>query len=301
MQNNELDKIYNILRRKFEPSHRDMNILFYTMGAILISVIFFTDKSDPFSYQYILTMIGMVIIFILLVYNSIKAIPPLEMFLKLPITKFILTIFFSGFVVYSAAEVSIIINSIFKVSSSNFKITLSLGTFFYFLNHLVTIFFLYTGVIILGLLIAYILESRVVEKDEFDKEKNAYWEFSWNEKCWYLVVMLLFFVGLFHYKNTVIQEDALKYKVFRIALEYDFDSKHHCTNIDSNYTVLYLGSQQNQVLINHYYKADLSNLEEFMTSRNYINFKHILNNDKLIFDTDECIYKKSKSSYQTLY
>lgn len=290
MDNNQLDQIYSLLRRKLEPSNRDMNILFYTLGAIFASVIFFTDKSDPLSYQYILVMIGMVIIFILLVYNSIKAIPPLEMFLKIPMTKFILTVFLSGYILYSAAEVSIIINSIFNVSSSNFKISASFGTFFYFLNHLVSIFWWYTICIMGGLVISYITEFCVRENDQFGNKINR--KISWNQKCWYFIVFSAFFIGLSHYKNIVVQEDSLKYKIFRLALQYDFESHHLCSNINKNYSVLYLGSQQDKVLINFNYQADFTNFEEFMTSKNYDNFSYNLKNNLFIFDVDQCIYSK---------
>ena len=126
------EKIYNLLKRKLEPNIDEMNTIFYLIGSIFVFCIFFTDKQDPSSYQYIFSMIGMVIVFILLVYNSIKNIPPLEFFLRIPITKFLLTVSLSGYIIYSTAEVSIIINSIFKVSSSNFKVSTVFRNFFLF-------------------------------------------------------------------------------------------------------------------------------------------------------------------------
>ncbi|QOW52329.1 MULTISPECIES: hypothetical protein [Acinetobacter] len=285
--NNKIDEIYQLLRNNCEPNYRDMNVLFYTLGTILIFTIFFTDKKDPTSYQYISSMIGMIIVFILLVFNSIKAIPPLELFLKIPLTKFILTFFFSGYIFYSLAEVSIIINTMFKVSSSNFKVSSSFGTFFYFLNHLVVIFFWYSNIIILALILLYLQESYIPEKNEFgEKKKESYWHFTWGEKCWYIIVFIAFSIILYHCKNIVLQEDALKYKIFRLALQYDFDGKHLCSNIEPNYSILYIGNQQNRVLVNSYYQANISNFEDFMTSREYNNFK----NNKLNFDIENCIY-----------
>lgn len=67
----------------------------------------------------------------------------------------------------------------------------------------------------------------------------------------------------YHWLTYDFSENEYPYKVYRLAHNLDFNSKHPCSNINENTKVIFLDSQYNKVLIDEN-SVQTRNLESFV-------------------------------------
>ncbi|OUY07503.1 hypothetical protein [Acinetobacter populi] len=281
-------KIYYLLKSKFDENYEDLNKLSSFFVVFGVIALFFSGGDS--SYQYIWYLIAMVVMFIMIVFNAVKAIYPLEQFLKIPMTKFLLSIFFTTTVVYSAAQVNIKLNEIFYISGSNFKYGVFFGSIIYFVNHIVSILLYIVALIIFYIFFDYIVDAYKTEKLEYGGEKS-YWKFEFNKKLWYLIVFLLYMLGLWHLNNVALDNKSINYKLFILAVKFDFDSKHRCSNVEDYYSVIYIDPSKERVLVNTSFTIDKS---IFGNNKENINaFNQRINSYRERFVVKECQYEKN--------
>lgn len=316
-----ISDIYTLLKNKANPEYYSLNVIFSVIGSLCVIGIFFSDPNEVDNYNYTLYLIGMVILYILVVFNSIKIVEPVEQFINIPITKFIILSFVSGVFAYSTVQASIELNSIFEISSSSFKTALLFGSFLIFLEHLIYLLHYYIAFIVIVFMLNYLFDSYIPNKKDKNKDKSTEeifdvnnlelnsdenkdksykeifngknWEFKGDKNAYKLIVMVLFFLGIIHLGNIALNQKSLKYKLFVLATNYDFDSKHSCKNIISDYPVAYVGANMDKVIINMNsgkYDVKINGIESFLRDKNYESFNQDLVEVKGYFKYERCIF-----------
>lgn len=159
---------------------------------------------------------------------------------KFSATKVVLSISFSGLVLYSTGKAAGAINSIFGVDAAAFPVTYAFTTAILVFNMVAPfLFFISLGAILHIFNAAGWIRSK------------------WNGKTYELppyhsfVFPVLASVIMYYgwaWSNNELGEDALPTKIYIIARSLDFNSKHECSNLEPGFPVVFLGAAQSSVL-----------------------------------------------------
>lgn len=296
-KNDILSKIYNLIDKKINPSFHNLNAIFSFFGTLFVIFLFSSYDGESANVYYILYIFGMVILYILTIFNTVKLVPEIEQFLKIPLTKFILALFISFYFAYASVQTSIDLNAVFSVPASNFKTSMFFGTFLYFLTHLVIILKWYVVAVIVIYFSNYLMKSYVSKEEGFQYLKGLFegsnWKFQFDSNVIKLVVVSVFLFGILHLQSMVLNVDSMRYKLYIIAINYDFDSKNSCKNNDGKYPVAYIGSNSDKVIINQYtgiYNVEILKLEKFLRDSTFEGFNKNLSIIKESFKYDKCLF-----------
>lgn len=292
-----LSELYNLYKNELEPNYYSLNVIFSLIGALFITGLFMSDPDDIYDQYYILYLIGMVILYVLIIFNTFKIAKPLDQFMSIPLTRIIIGFILSLIFAFSSAQTSIALNSIFSVPASTFKTSMLFGTFLYFLTHLILILKFYVSIAFGITLLIYFSESyKSVDKGiEYltGLLKLDNWTFNIDLSLGKAVVAFIFLLGIFHLDNVVLKVDSIKQKLYVLAINYDFDSENSCKNINGDYPVAYVGSNMDKVIVNRYegeYNVRIDKLERFLRDPNYKSFNNDLGIVQAYFERDKCIF-----------
>lgn len=174
----------------------------------------------------------------ILILNYIFRFDSIKYFYSLKFTKFISGFVFSAVILYSNTKASALLNDIFHVSATNFSYSLTFTTTFYSIAYISnTLFIIASGLLILLCLFeaSYYFEN---------KKLNS------NENIWVIVVLILFVIMTAAIQFREFSDNAIRYKAYQLALTMDFDKKNTCENIPDGFSVAYIGSGQQKVIVN---------------------------------------------------
>lgn len=179
-------------------------------------------------------------------------------FYELKFTKFISGLIFSAIILYSNSKASSSINEIFNVSATNFPYSLSFSTVFYSINYIANI--LSTTSLILAILLVLLEINQYFEKKEF----------HFNKDKWAIFVFFLFSIFSLGLQHREFSNDAIRYKAYQLALSMDFNKKYSCENIPAGFSVAYIGSSQQKVIINtsNFTNDEPDSFENFLMNSN---------------------------------
>lgn len=240
------------------------NSYFIGLSSISIIIIFSyyinIDDKENWARNYLFWgSIGGKIILSILVLNYFYRFDFIKYLFELKFTKFISGLIFSATVLYSNSKASSLINEIFSVSATNFPYSLTFTTVFYSINYIASIL----SIIALILTIIFIL----LEINHYIDTKV----FNFNKEKGIIIIFFLFFIISLGLQYREFSENSIRFKAYQLALGMDFNKKHSCDGIPSNFSVAYIGNSQQKVIIN------MSNLEENIP----VNFENFLmNSDK---------------------
>jgi len=312
-----ISKIYYLLRREVDPNYYNLNFLFSALGAVFVFGVFFTNPDEPEGGNYTMYLFGMIVLYILVVFNSIKLVEPIEQFIKIPLTRYIILTFVSGVFAYSTVQVSIELNSLFEVSGSNFKTALFFGSFIYFIVHVIAILNYYIWLAFGIFVINYLYDSYLPNKRDLNEghhlsdftnpdltypEKDNVFKGLFKKHNWKLksdlhlgrvLVTGVFLLGIAHLGNVALKKESLSYKLYILATNYDFDTRNSCKNINDDYSVAYVGANMDKVIINKNigkYDVKINEIEGFLRDQKYISFNRDLAEVHENFVYDKCMF-----------
>lgn len=164
---------------------------------------------------------------------------------KFSFTKLIASIAASGLIAYSTGKAASSINSIFGVDASSLPITLIFTTAI-ILFHLITPFLL--GISLAILLIHIVIVAGWIKA----KIKNETHDFPpFHSFMFSIIAALIMYFG-WEWSNNELSKSRLPEKIYLMAHALDFNGKHLCANIPNNSPVIFLGANQNSVLVAPY-------------------------------------------------
>lgn len=243
---------------------------------IIFSYLFNIDNKEHWARNYLFWgSIGGKIILSILVLNYIYRFNFIRYFFELKFTKFISGLIFSAAVLYSTSKASSLINEIFSVSATNFPYSLTFTTVFYSINYIANILSIIA--LILTIIFVFLELNHYIDKKEFkfDKEKGT------------IIIFFLFFIISLGLQHREFSENSIRFKAYQLALAMDFNKKYSCDGIPSNFSVAYIGNNQQKVIIN------MSSLEENIPL-DFENF--LMNSDKgfisKLFIVQPCLNNK---------
>ncbi|EPF0314114.1 hypothetical protein ACSN7O_004953 [Enterobacter chuandaensis] len=175
---------------------------------------------------------------------------------KFNTAKIILSLSFTGLIVYCTSEASAIINEVFNIDPSFFPFTRSFLVAYLFFKKISFLVYLLAiaGVVCVINILAYF-------KSKWDGKNEM--EFSFG------ALLYIFFTCMFSYfalgwVSSNFNDEVLNRKVYLLAHQLDFNKKNACSNLkDGEASVIYLGPNQDKVLV------DFNN-EEILTASNFL-------------------------------
>ncbi|MDI7416094.1 hypothetical protein [Cronobacter turicensis] len=170
--------------------------------------------------------------------------------------KIILSLSFTGLVVYCTAEASAIINDVFNIDPSFFPFTRSFLVAYLFFKKISILVYLLAivGVFCIINIISYF-------KSKWDGNSDIEFPFG--------ALIYIFFTCIFSYfalgwVNSNFNDNVLNKKVYSLAHKLDFNKRNPCSNLqDVEVRVIFLGQNQDKVL------ADF-NKEEMLTAYSFL-------------------------------
>ncbi|MDC0612005.1 hypothetical protein OAP63_14830 [Vibrio sp.] len=168
---------------------------------------------------------------------------------KFSSTKIIVSISFSGVVLYSTGKAAGVINGVFGVDATAFPITYTFTTAIIVFNIVAPfLFFISLGAIL-----------HLINAIEWIRSK-------WKDKVYDLppyhsfVFPILACVLMYNgwaWSRNELGEHELPSKVYMIAHALDFNSNHECSNLKNGVPVVFLGPTQNDILVDAYQITDM--------------------------------------------
>lgn len=190
--------------------------------------------------------------------------------------KIILSLSFTGLIVYCTAEASSIINDVFNIDSSFFPFTRSFLVAYLFFKKISILVYLLAiiGVFCIVNIISYF-------KSKWDG--NSDFEFPFG------ALLYIFFTCVFSYfslgwVDTNFNGDVLNKKVYSLAHKMDFNNKNPCSNLqDLEVSVIFLGPNQDKVLVDF-------NKEEMLTTSSFLEGIYWYTYDKNELKILQCLH-----------
>ncbi|HAS1199988.1 TPA: hypothetical protein I3816_004753, partial [Enterobacter cloacae] len=170
--------------------------------------------------------------------------------------KIILSLSFTGLVVYCTAEASSIINDVFNIDPSFFPFTRSFLVAYLFFKKISILVYLLAiaGFFCIINIISYI-------KSKWDGTGNI--EFSFGALTYILFICIFSYFAL-GWVGSNFNDDVLNRKVYSLAHQLDFNKKNPCSNLkDLEVSVIFLGPNQDKVLVDF-------NKEEMLTASSFL-------------------------------
>jgi hypothetical protein len=170
--------------------------------------------------------------------------------------KIIVSLSFTGLIVYCTAEASAIINNVFNIDPSFFPFTRSFLVAYLFFKKISILVYLLAivGIFCIINIISYF-------KSKWDGNSDI--EFSFG------ALIYIFFTCIFSYfalgwVGSNFNDDVLNRKVYSLAHQLDFNKKNPCSNLkDVEVSVIFLGPNQDKVLVDF-------NKEEMLTASSFL-------------------------------
>lgn len=221
----------------------DFFFFFNTLSTISVALIigyefFYTDSDSIFKDMYFWSVLLSKLILYILIINYIYRFYFIRYFYELKFTKIITTFIFSAVVLFCNSKVSSTINDLFGISAQDLPYSLAFTTIFYLVSYVSNVL-LFVGTISL-----IFLTFLCVINSLFDKEATP------NQNWWTICVLFIFAIMTFSLQNKEVSETSIRYKAYQLALHMDFNQNYFCQNIKKHYSVAFIGSNQDKVIIN---------------------------------------------------
>lgn len=190
--------------------------------------------------------------------------------------KIILSLSFTGLIVYCTAEASAIINDVFNIDPSFFPFTRSFLVAYLFFKKISILVYLLAivGVFCIINILSYF-------KSKWDGNSDI--EFSFG------ALIYIFFTCTFSYFSlgwvgSNFNDDVLNRKIYSLAHQLDFNKKNPYSNLkDVEVSVIFLGPNQNKVLVDF-------NKEEMLTASSFLEGIYWYTYDKNELKILQCLH-----------
>lgn len=190
----------------------------------------------------------------ILIINYIYRFKFITYFYELKFTKIITTFIFSIVLLLCNTKASSLINDLFGISSHDLPYSLAFTTTLYLVNYICNALLIIGIICLIGLVIICVAEA-------FTDNNNTP-----NQNWWTVFVLLVFATITFGMQNKEISETSIRQKTYWLALQMDFNQNHYCQNIKKNYSVAFIGSNQDRVIVNlNMVQLKTINFEDFLT------------------------------------
>jgi hypothetical protein len=174
------------------------------------------------------------------------------------VTKFLASIGLSALVIYSAGRAASVVNGVFGIDAGALPYTRTLLTGWIAFTHLAWPLMLIVGLIWawhLFIVLAYFW-YRARPSDDASSPT-----FSWHS-LGVVIMTAVVFGNISVWLFRTLDDTQLPTKVYQLARILDFNGKHTCTNLPPRASVVFIGPDQNKVLIDSNSQAT-PGLEEF--------------------------------------
>ncbi|MFZ5395448.1 hypothetical protein ACOY72_14795 [Acinetobacter seifertii] len=237
----------------------DFFIFFNTLSTISVIFIlgFSFNINEPDSlYRNILfwgSLFSKLVLYILII-NYIYRFKFITYFYELKFTKVITTFIFSIILLFCNSKASSLLNDLFGISANDLPYSLTFTTTFYLVNYLSNTL-LFIGIIcLIGLAIICVIEAL--------NDKDA----TPNQNWWTIFVLLIFAIVTFGIQIKEVSESSIRNKAYWLALQMDFNQNYYCRNIKKDYSVAFIGSNQEKVIVNmNVHQSKPIKFEDFLT------------------------------------
>lgn len=191
------------------------------------------------------------------------------------ITKIIVSIIFSGLIIYARGRAAGYMNEVFHIDASAIPITLVFST----------------GLIVFKLLVPFVFAVAIalfcahfIIAVNWIKDKRAGVErdfFPWHSLLSISVASVILFYG-WHWARDQLSDERVPEKIYLMAHALDFNRVHECANVDPTRPVIFLGASQESVLVAPY------GLEDF----DFATFFEARVTVPTDFTRERCVYKE---------
>ncbi|WP_334320356.1 hypothetical protein [Gilliamella apicola] len=207
------------------------------------------------NYQYSVKLFGIILSFIY-IGISIERTSFFKTVWKFGFTKFIISIAISALVIFCTSKASEFINIVFHVDASVFPYTRAYMTGLLVFQYISPFF-------IIIIFFSLLHSLNIWQYIQYLRKKIDNYEEPPILSIIFLVLSIIVLCFSYHWLTCDFSENEYPYKVYRLAHNLDFNSKHPCSNIDENTKVIFLDSQYNKVLIDEN-SVQTRNLESFV-------------------------------------
>lgn len=160
-------------------------------------------------------------------------------------TKFLASIGLSALVIYSAGKAASVVNGVFSIDAAALPYTRALLTGWIAFTHLAWPLMLIVGAIAgwhLIIVLAYFWHGASPSDDEASPT------FSWHSLGVVIMTAVVFGnIGVWLFRT--LDNAQLPTKVYQLARILDFNGKHTCVNLRPEVSVVFIGPEQNKVLL----------------------------------------------------
>ncbi|WP_335975805.1 hypothetical protein [Acinetobacter calcoaceticus] len=190
----------------------------------------------------------------ILIINYIYRFKFITYFYELKFTKIITTFIFSIILLFCNTKASSLINGLFGISAHDLPYSLTFTTTFYLVNYLCNALLVIGVICLIGLVMICVAEAFT------DKKATP------NQNWWTVFVLLIFAAITFSMQNKEVSETSIRKKAYWLALQMDFNQNHYCKNIKKDYSVAFIGSNQEKVIVNmNIFQSRPIKFEDFLT------------------------------------
>ncbi|EHC4524978.1 hypothetical protein JS958_002798 [Salmonella enterica subsp. enterica serovar Infantis] len=190
--------------------------------------------------------------------------------------KIILSLSFTGLIVYCTAEASAIINDVFNIDSSFFPFTRSFLVAYLFFKKISILVYLLAivGVFCIINIISYF-------KSKLGGDRDIKFPIGALIYIFFTCIFSYFALG-WVYSNF--NDDVLNKKVYSLAHKLDFNKKNPCSNLQGiEVSVIFLGPNQDKVLVDF-------NKEEMLTASSFLEGIYWYTYDKNELKILQCLH-----------
>ncbi|CAD7561412.1 hypothetical protein CIP106467_1494 [Citrobacter europaeus] len=195
---------------------------------------------------------------------------------KFKTTKIILSLSFTGLIVYCTAEASSIINDVFNIDPSFFPFTRSFLVAYLFFKKISILVYLLAivGVVCIINIISYF-------KLKLDGNSDVRFPIG---ALIYIIFTCIFSYFALGWVYSNFNDGVLNKKVYSLAHQLDFNKKNPCSNLqDFEVSVIFLGPNQEKVLVDF-------NKEEMLTASSFLEGIYWYKYDKNELKILQCLH-----------
>ncbi|EDT6403860.1 hypothetical protein [Salmonella enterica] len=195
---------------------------------------------------------------------------------KFKTTKIILSLSFTGLIVYCTAEASSIINDVFNIDPSFFPFTRSFLVAYLFFKKISILVYLLAivGVVCIINIISYF-------KLKWDGNSDVRFPIG---ALIYIIFTCIFSYFALGWVYSNFNDGVLNKKVYSLAHQLDFNKKNPCSNLqDFEVSVIFLGPNQEKVLVDF-------NKEEMLTASSFLEGIYWYKYDKNELKILQCLH-----------
>ncbi|EKP5434380.1 hypothetical protein P3N87_004627 [Salmonella enterica] len=195
---------------------------------------------------------------------------------KFKTTKIILSLSFTGLIVYCTAEASAIINDVFNIDPSFFPFTRSFLVAYLFFKKISILVYLLA-------IVGVVCIINII----------SYFKLKWNGNSdvrfpigalIYIIFTCIFSYFVLGWVYSNFNDDVLNKKVYSLAHQLDFNKKNPCSNLqDFEVSVIFLGPNQEKVLVDF-------NKEEMLTASSFLEGIYWYTYDKNELKILQCLH-----------